>query len=230
MAAYLSFYIALKSSNKANMDRHPIERDKNMEKNIIIGERIKYYRIKNNLTLEDLSKISGISIAYLSQIENSKQINPSVDTLKKIADSMKLALMSFFEDSDQTDRLVNKKAETDRDTDPGVAVVRKNERKTMSYPKSDWEIELLSPDLKRKIEFIMTIAKPNQTSGSGWLQHEGEECGIVIQGKLKFIVGNNEFILEEGDSIYLNSDTPHRWEVIGDKISTTIWAITPPSF
>lgn len=203
---------------------------RNMEKNVTIGNRIKSNRIKNNLTLEDLSKKSGISISYLSQIENNQQINPSVDTLKKIVDSMNIPLMSLFEDIDDTNKSTNKKIEDENTMDLGVAVVRKNERKTMSYPRSNWKIELLSPDLNRKIELILTIADPNQASGSDWLKHKGEECGMVLEGTIKMIVGNTEFILDEGDSIYFNSDIPHKWEVISNKTATTVWAITPPSF
>lgn len=199
-----------------------------MEKTI--GARIRYYRNKNNLTLGDISKISGISMSYLSQIENNKQNNPSLDTLKKIADSMGLFLISLFEDSDERNNLIDKKAEDAKAVDMEVVIVRKNDRKTMGYPNSDWKIELLSPDLRHKIELILTIASPKQTSGSGWLQHEGEECGVIIQGKFKWIVGNTEYILQEGDSIYFNSKIPHRWEVVGNKTGKTIWAITPPSF
>ena len=200
---------------------------------ICIGGRIKYHRLKNSMTLDDLSKISGISSTYLSQIENNKQTNPSVDTLKKITDSMSLPLMSLFEDEFEKSETVKSsdgKIKAKEEKSAVVEIVRKNGRKTMSYPNADWKIELLSPNLKRKIEFILTVASPGQTSGSGWLIHEGEECGFILQGKLKFIIADEENLLDEGDSIYLKSAVPHKWEVIGNKITKTIWAITPPSF
>ena len=39
--------------------------------------------------------------------------------------------------------------------------------------------------------------------------HAGQEFDLVISGKLKVRIGNHEEILEEGDSIYYNSSTPH---------------------
>ncbi len=39
--------------------------------------------------------------------------------------------------------------------------------------------------------------------------HSGQEFDLVITGKLKVQVGNHVEILEEGDSIYYNSSTPH---------------------
>ncbi len=45
--------------------------------------------------------------------------------------------------------------------------------------------------------------------------HEGQECDIVIKGKLKVQVGNHQEILEEGDSIYYDSSTPHGMIAVG---------------
>ena len=39
--------------------------------------------------------------------------------------------------------------------------------------------------------------------------HEGQECDIVIEGKLKVQIGEHKVILEPGDSIYYDSSTPH---------------------
>ncbi len=39
--------------------------------------------------------------------------------------------------------------------------------------------------------------------------HSGQECDIVISGKLKVQVGEHKEILEAGDSIYYDSSTPH---------------------
>jgi acetyl-CoA synthetase len=39
--------------------------------------------------------------------------------------------------------------------------------------------------------------------------HEGQECDIVLSGKLKVQVGEHTEILGAGDSIYYDSDTPH---------------------
>jgi len=45
--------------------------------------------------------------------------------------------------------------------------------------------------------------------------HEGQECDIVIKGRLKVQVGEHTEILEEGDSIYYDSSTPHGMIAIG---------------
>ena len=40
-------------------------------------------------------------------------------------------------------------------------------------------------------------------------KHSGQEFDLVMQGKLKIQIGNKIEFLEEGDSIYYNSSTPH---------------------
>ena len=45
--------------------------------------------------------------------------------------------------------------------------------------------------------------------------HEGQECDIVVKGRLKVQVGDHQEILEEGDSIYYDSNTPHGMIAIG---------------
>ena len=45
--------------------------------------------------------------------------------------------------------------------------------------------------------------------------HAGQECDLVISGKLKVQVGDHTAILEAGDSIYYDSSTPHGMIAVG---------------
>ena len=49
---------------------------------------IKNIRIKKNMTIYRLSKITGINRAYLTQLENNKKFNPSLATMYKIAHAL----------------------------------------------------------------------------------------------------------------------------------------------
>ena len=46
-------------------------------------------------------------------------------------------------------------------------------------------------------------------------KHSGQEFDLVLKGKLKVQVGDNIEYLEEGDSIYYNSSTPHGMIAVG---------------
>lgn len=52
-----------------------------------IGEKIKWLRSKKDLRLRDLSEITGLSISFISDIENNRR-NPRIDNLEKIADAL----------------------------------------------------------------------------------------------------------------------------------------------
>jgi XRE family transcriptional regulator of biofilm formation len=56
------------------------------------GDRIREIREKQGLSLNKLSKITGISKSYLSFIERSRQTNPSITIVKKIADALEIPM------------------------------------------------------------------------------------------------------------------------------------------
>lgn len=45
--------------------------------------------------------------------------------------------------------------------------------------------------------------------------HKGQECDIVIKGSLMVMIGSHKEILNEGDSIYYDSSTPHGLLAVG---------------
>jgi quercetin dioxygenase-like cupin family protein len=53
---------------------------------------------------------------------------------------------------------------------------------------------------------------------------------LIIQGKVQIWVGEQQYILGPGDSIYQKSNIPHRSRNIGDEDVIVVTAITPPSF
>ena len=52
------------------------------------------------------------------------------------------------------------------------------------------------------------------------ITHGGQEFDIVLSGKLKVRVGNHTEVLEEGDSIYYKSSTPHGMIAVDGKDCT----------
>lgn len=57
----------------------------------------------------------------------------------------------------------------------------------------------------------------------------GQEFIYVLKGKIKLIVDQKEYVAEEGDSLYVDSSTPHRWENFTDVEVEGIWVGTPPA-
>lgn len=55
-----------------------------------IGARIKTLRTKRKKTLKDISALCGVSVSYLSDIENERK-SPSLETLEKIAEALEVS-------------------------------------------------------------------------------------------------------------------------------------------
>ena len=187
-----------------------------------LGAKIREQRKARRLTLTEMAEQCDISPSFLSQIERDKA-NPSVATLKTIAKVFGVSLGSFFEEEEDSPVGPPQLAET------VATVVRADHRKVLIYPGSGIRNELLSPDLKRAIQ-LMWIVMPPGTDTGDFLVHEGEECGIVLQGTVEISVGDERYILNAGDAIYHPSSVPHRSRNIGEVDVIMVGAITPPSF
>jgi len=62
-----------------------------MEKN-----NLKKIRIQKNLTIRELSQISGISMGYICHLELGTRNNPSKTVMKKIADALGKNIIEIF--------------------------------------------------------------------------------------------------------------------------------------
>lgn len=62
----------------------------------MLGDNIRNIRKEKKLSINKLAKITGISLGYLSDLENNKAKNPSVDKLKIIADALGVQPELFF--------------------------------------------------------------------------------------------------------------------------------------
>jgi mannose-6-phosphate isomerase-like protein (cupin superfamily) len=62
------------------------------------------------------------------------------------------------------------------------------------------------------------------------MAHPGQECALVLQGVLHVVIGEEEHVLEAGDSTASDSSIPHRIENRGTDKVIQISAITPPRF
>ncbi len=190
-----------------------------------LGERIRKRRKEQRLVLTELAEMCTISPSFLSQIERD-QANPSISTLHDIAVALGVTVGYFFAEP----QAINQNHVTNGLVKSDVHVVRADKRKRLIYPKSGIQNELLSPDLNREIQMMWVVLPPGTDTGDEPLAHEGEECGVVLQGQVEIWAGEEHFILGPGDAIYQKSTIPHRSRNIGDEDVIIIVAITPPSF
>jgi mannose-6-phosphate isomerase-like protein (cupin superfamily) len=176
----------------------------------------------------------------INQIETGRT-SPSVVSLRRIAHALGVPLAEFFADGPDASSppaALEPLPEIPPalSADPftplkrGMAVVvRRNRRKRLQLPESHVIYELLTPDLKWAVEALWVELEPNHPPIES-MAHPGHECAVVVTGTMHVIVGNDEYVLEPGDSITLDSSVPHRIENRGTEKVIQISAITPPSF
>jgi transcriptional regulator with XRE-family HTH domain len=194
-----------------------------MSERSTLGKKIRGQRQAHQLTLVQLAESCNISPSFLSQIERD-QATPSVTTLYAIAEALDVSTASFFSEPQP-----NNSPQGSRKQQGGGKVVRGNRRKKLIYPDTHIVNELLTPDLQGSIQMMWVVMPPGTDSGSEPFSHEGEECGLIIQGKIEARVGDEKYILEPGDSIYHSSLIPHSCKNIGDIDVIMVVAKTPPS-
>lgn len=66
-----------------------------------ISNKLRSLRKECNLTLKELSAKSGISVSFISDIENGRR-NPSIDTLTVLAKALNVSVNIFFDDNRAT--------------------------------------------------------------------------------------------------------------------------------
>lgn len=179
--------------------------------NFDLGIKVKEIRKGKKLSIASLSKMSGISEGMISQIERNTVV-PSAVVLWKIAMALDRSVSYFFGEESLED---------------DVVLCKKGEHKRIERSGESGYFEMLTPKGKRQIELIKVSILPNNEKYNKPVMHAGEECGIVIEGKLTVEVNNKRYYLEGGDSIQFDSTLPHCYINESDKECISIWAEQP---
>ncbi|MEO8477899.1 MAG: cupin domain-containing protein [Actinomycetota bacterium] len=179
-----------------------------------LGARIRSLRERQGRPIRAVAEQAGVSESFLSQVERGVA-NPSVASLRSLAEALGATVASFFEEG----------------REPIGHVVRAADRPKLIHPKRLWEDELLTPATARKLQVIMSVVEPGQGSGDQPYTHDSdEECVIVLEGRLAFWVAEDAYVLEAGDSILFESRVPHRNRNPGPEPAKVLWIATPPSY
>jgi transcriptional regulator with XRE-family HTH domain len=179
-----------------------------------IGRKLKAFRLANGMTLKQLALKAGCTDAYLSQLERGRA-NPSITTLKKIAQALQVKVVDFFLESEGEENDV---------------VLNEKERVNINFKQGDAKIQMLvrSIQSKRMQPFYTTIEPGGGSKGA--YSHVGEEFGIVLQGKLEINRNGKTYSVGRNESFYFTSQEPHSWSNPGKKKTVVIWVVSPPSF
>ena len=181
-----------------------------------VGSKIRKLRKEKNMTLEELSKKSGVALATLSRIENNK-MNGTMHSHLSICKAMKVSITELYQELE-------------------------NEGKTVEPVQNENRTEHMLHSEKYSFELLVTKATEKKIlplllrlDAGGSTQEENNSPSIekfiyVISGTIQANIGETTYTLNPGDSLYFDASLTHLFKNETQKKAEAICIIAPPEF
>lgn len=160
-----------------------------------LSRNLKHLRAERKLSLDDLADLSGVSKSMLGQIER-EAANPSISTLWKIANGLKVSFTSLISD----------------DGRHGADLLRWYDTKPIPCNDSGYRCYPVYPfDAERRFE----IYAIEIVGGSGLTAQPHpamtQEFLTVFTGNVSVVVGETRYTLTAGDFMSFRADCVHSY-------------------
>lgn len=168
------------------------------EPSALLGPRIRQLRRAQGLTLEALGRETGLTHAFLSQVERGVA-QPSLRTLGRITSVLGVTIASLLQLPDQ-----NGGPHLTRLADPDA--------KTFSNDDGSLRMTLLTGTGNNLQAFVADGRLPPMEIAG----HAGEELVVSLEGRLEIGVDGITYPLEAGDALVFDGTLPHEYRTVGD--------------
>ncbi|MER8606653.1 helix-turn-helix domain-containing protein [Mesorhizobium sp. M1233] len=165
-----------------------------------IAVRIRQLRRDQNLTLDRLAKLSGLSKGTVVTLEQGKA-NPSIGILCRLAAAFSLSVADLLNDHPSTVRLPIERTET---------------RTLWTSAKGSFAQLHSSISGRTMFELWSWAIMPGDVFSSDAHSPDTRELISVTQGSLSVVVGTHAVILSQGESVRLVTDQPHSYAAASD--------------
>ena len=186
----------------------------------MLGETIKQLRREKQMTLQNLADTTGLSVPFLSQLEND-QANPTLSTLRKVAKALEVSMFALL-------------AQVEQEGGGAVKVERNRPRLSFTPPKGTIVFEMLSVSFpSARMQSLRTDIEPGMSTCDEPMAHgtwNDEEWATVLEGEVLLEVGRDKYHLKAGDCVHFHPVLPHRYTNVGDCITSLVVVMAPPSY
>jgi transcriptional regulator with XRE-family HTH domain len=185
-------------------------------KQYAVGEKLRALRLRKKMGLVELGRHTGLSAAMLSKVERGK-LFPTLPTLARIALVFSVGLEYFFAD--------DRKRHT-------LGIVRRGQRKRFPERADGKDVSFFFESLdfaavERKLSAYHAEFEPVPSRKTRTHHHNGAEFLSVLRGKLEMRIGNEQHVLETGDSIYFDSSLAHSYRRVSKSPCSAIVVTVP---
>ncbi|WP_299500102.1 XRE family transcriptional regulator [uncultured Roseobacter sp.] len=162
-----------------------------------IGRQTRVFRRQKGLTISQLAKEMGVSNGMLSKIENG-QTAASLHTLQALSQALSVPLTSLFAGFEETREASHVKSGT------GIEADRVGTRAGHQYSL----LGNIAGSSGVTVEpYLILLTEESDVFPT--FQHEGIEFLYMLEGQLAYRHGREIYLLEPGDSLMFDADTPH---------------------
>jgi transcriptional regulator with XRE-family HTH domain len=166
----------------------------------VVGTNLRRLRVKRALSLEKLSKLSGVSRAMLGQIELG-QSAPTINVLWKISTALGVPFSGLIGQRQAG----------------GVVVLRGESAKMLTNHDGTYSSRALFPfDEPRRVEFYELHLKPRGEERADGHAPGTVENLVVAQGAVEIEVEGATHALHQGDAIVFEADSAHVYRNPGE--------------
>ena len=163
------------------------------EYNKDIGNRIKELRELSDIAVQDIAQKLNIDAETYTQYETGEIDIPASFLYFSLLLTGEESRMSIFD--------ITRAGK-------GVSIDRRKEYKYEN---------LCSKFIHKKAETFYVTVDPKENTIPSLNSHPGQEFNYIIEGSVKIYIHNNEIILNEGDSIFFDSNHRHAMVALNDK-------------
>jgi transcriptional regulator with XRE-family HTH domain len=181
-----------------------------LNQGVNVGHALQALRAKRGLSIRALAEKSGLAANTLSLIQNNK-ISPSVATLQSLASALDVPVTAFFENGSPKSR---------------IAYIKASQRTGAAFAHGTLE-DLRAGLPHGTVEPFLVTMKPNANSGAQPIVHTGHEFVFCLEGRIVYIIEDQTYLLEPGDSLLFESHLPHRWQNVEAVPAKTILVLCP---
>lgn len=167
-----------------------------------VGAAVRRRRRALDLTLAAVAARSGLSVPFLSQIENERA-RPSMRSLQRVADALETTAVQLLAASDPARTVDVVRAEDDFGFPPGAGI----------------------RPLVRGHHQVHAMEFSGEQDAGREFQHRNDEVMYVADGSAEVEAEGRAFRLERGDCLFLSGGVRHRWRATSSETRILVVAV-----
>jgi transcriptional regulator with XRE-family HTH domain len=181
-----------------------------------VGQTLASLRQQRQLSLDELSRLAGVSKSMLSQIERN-QANPTVAVVWRLANALDVSLAELLQGAPASSAT-------------HITTVAAHATPAMRAPDGSWELSILGPiELAGQFEWYRLELQPGAALVSEAHEPGSREHVTVLSGGLQVEAGEAKTSLSAGETARYAADQAHALRQAGVEPTVAILVVMHPN-